>query len=91
MPVPLTSKSWNAPIDVYMTETPNQSYDVIATVRVEFQKKKFLHPTIHDALPFLKKEARRVGADAIMDIEVSESKTGWTRIFRAQANAIKYK
>ena len=84
------AKASNAHVDVFLTDSPSRSYEPAAQLEVEFDKKIFLHPTLHDAIPFFKQEARKAGADGIMDLKETSSVTGWTRIYRASATAIRY-
>src|SRR6185436_16909441 len=77
------AREWNTHIDVYLTDTPNRPYEEAAQIEVQFDKKIFLKPTLHDAIPFFKREARKCGADAIIDLRETSSVTGWTRIYRA--------
>ena len=84
------ARAWNSHIDVYLTDAPNRPYEEAAQIVVQFDKKIFLKPTLHDAIQFFKQEARKAGADGIIDLKETSSVTGWTRIYRATAVAIRY-
>jgi uncharacterized protein YbjQ (UPF0145 family) len=54
------------------------------------EKTHFIGSSLDDALPELKKQARLSGADAIIEIRESSSKTGETKIYHVTATGIRY-
>ena len=87
----VVAKPENCAIEVLRTGQPSQDYVQLARLDTHIEATHFVQADFDDALPELKKQACRVGADAIMEIE--ERKGGYleTRSYHVTATAIAYR
>ncbi len=84
------SLSENAEIEVFQTGAPSRAFTKVARLDVHLEKTYFASSSLKEALPELKKQARRAGANAITDIHERTSKIGETMIYHVTATGIRY-
>lgn len=84
------SRSEDCDIDVFRTDRPSIEFVKISRVDVHVEKTYFMKSGFEDALPDLKKQACRSGADAIIVVQERSSEVGETYIYHVTATGIKY-
>jgi hypothetical protein len=77
-------------IEIFRTGSPSKKYIRISRLDVHLEKSFFSPLDYDNALPELKKQACRSGADAVVDIKERSSSIGETRVFHVTATGIKY-
>ena len=83
-------KPENFEIQIFRQGSPTQPFVRISRLDVHLERTGFSQATFNDALPELKRQARRSGADAIVAIEEKTSVVGETRIYHVTATGIRY-
>jgi hypothetical protein len=84
------SRSEDCKIDVFKTGSPDKKFIKISRLDVHLEKTHFIGSNFEDALPELKKQACKSGADAIIDVQERSSMVGETKIYHVTATGIKY-
>jgi len=77
-------------IDIFKTGSPEKKFIKISCLDVHLEKTHFIGYSFGDALPELKKQACKSGADAITDVQERSSMVGETKIYHVTATGIKY-
>ena len=77
-------------LEVFKTGVPSKNFIRIARLDVHLEKTHFIGSGFEDALPELKKQACRAGADAIIDVQERKSIVGETNIYHVTATGVKY-
>lgn len=77
-------------VAVFESVLPSQSFERIARLDVQMQMPGGQDAKLEDAIPELKRQARRAGADAIIDIRQSRAKVGDVTVFEVSAMGIRY-
>ena len=77
-------------VQIFRQGLPTQPFVRISRLDVHVERTGFSQATFKTALPELKRQARRSGADAIVEIEEKTSMVGETRIYHVTAIGIHY-
>ena len=67
------SKGSDCQVEVFMKEPPTRQFERISRLDVHIERTYYVRSQLDDALPKLKKEACKSGADAIIDIQEKSS------------------
>jgi hypothetical protein len=84
------ARAADAPIEVFRTGMPNRAFERIARVDAHLERTAWIPSGIDDALPELMKQARRAGADAIIELDERRSQVLETKIYHVSAMAIRF-
>jgi hypothetical protein len=92
---PMPGKSFPAKeesfeVAVFESILPSQSFERIARIDVQMEMPDGRDAKLEDAIPELKRQARRAGADAVIDIRQSRSRVGDVTVFQVSAMGIRY-
>ncbi len=85
-----TPKPEGYEVEVFPEGIPQRPFIKISRLDVHLEKSHFIKSSFEDALPELKKQARLSGADAIIEIRESTSRTGETTIYHVIATGIRF-
>ena len=77
-------------VAVFESVLPSQTFERIARIDVQMEMTSSAETSLQDAIPELKRQARRAGADAIIDIRLKRSKVGDVTVFQVSAMGIRY-
>jgi len=77
-------------VAVFESVLPSQAFERIARIDVQMEMSTSAEASLQDAIPELKRQARRAGADAIIDIRLKRSKSGEITVFQVSAMGIRY-
>jgi len=77
-------------VDIFKTGSPDKKFIKVSRLDVHLEKTHFIGSSFEDALPELKKQACKSGADAIIDVQERSSMVGETKIYHVTAIGIKY-
>ena len=80
----------NAPVEVFATGEPSRPYVRVARLDAHLEKTGFMPSNLTEALPELKRQARRAGCDAIVEITERHSEILETRVYHVTAIGIRY-
>lgn len=80
-----------APVEVFRDALPTRAFDRIARLDAHLERTGWIPSGIDDALPELLKQARRAGADAIIEISERRSQILETKVYHVTATAIRYR
>ena len=69
---------------------PKRPFTRISRLDVHLEKTHFIKPAFYEVEPFLLKEARLSGADAIVEIKEKRSSVGDIFIYHVTATGIRY-
>jgi hypothetical protein len=69
---------------------PSRPFVRVSRLDVHFEKTAFIDPTLEEALPELKHQARLSGAEAIIDVHELRSVVGETRVYHVTATGIRF-
>jgi hypothetical protein len=84
------SRAEDCKVDVFKSGSPDRKFIKISRLDVHLEKSHFIGSDFEDALPELKKQACKSGADAIIDVQERSSMVGETKIYHVTATGIKY-
>ena len=84
------SRAEDCKVDIFKTGSPVKKFIKISRLDVHLEKSHFVRSNFEDALPELKKQACKSGADAIIDVQERSSMVGETKIYHVTATGIKY-
>lgn len=70
---------------------PDRPFVRVSRLDVHLEKTHFISSGLEDALPELKRQARRSGAEAIIEIQEQRSQVGETKIYHVTATGIRYR
>ncbi len=82
--------SADAAVEVFYDQLPTRPFVKVARLDVHLEKTHFLKSDLQDALPSLEQQARRAGANAIIEIKERTSKLNETKIYHVTAIGIRY-
>ncbi len=93
---PLPARPKDAPVDVYLKNSPERAFERVATLDAHCESQFWAKPSIEeDAVPELKRQARLAGCEGIIEItEVRPARENWTletRTLHVTAIGIIYK
>jgi hypothetical protein len=71
-------KPESSPADIFPNGLPRRQFERVAIVDVHCEAQFFAEPTIQNAIPLLKKEARAAGCDAVIEIQEAKTPENWT-------------
>jgi hypothetical protein len=77
-------------VEVFLDGLPQRPFKRIARLDTHLEKTHFVQSSLSNALPELKRQARLVGADAVIEIREMRSSVGETDIFHVTAIAVVY-
>lgn len=77
-------------VAVFESVLPARAFERIARLDVRMEMSASQGASLQDAIPELKRQARRAGADAIIDIRQQRSKVGDMMVFQVSAMGIRY-
>jgi uncharacterized protein YbjQ (UPF0145 family) len=77
-------------VEVFEGRPPSRGFDRIARLDAHYEKTTFLTTYRATAIAELMKQARAVGADAIIEVDEKRSSVGETQILHVTATAIRY-
>ena len=77
-------------VAIFDSVLPERSFERIARIEVAMDMPASSEPSLQDALPELKRQARLAGADAIVDIRLARSTAGSITRFQVNATGIRY-
>lgn len=77
-------------VAVFESVLPARPFERIAQIDVQMEMPAATEASLQDALPELKRQARRAGADAVIDLRLRRSKTGGVTVFQVSAMGIRY-
>jgi hypothetical protein len=80
----------DAPIEAFATGEPSHPYARVARLDAHLEKTGFMGSSLAEALPELKRQARRAGCDAIMEITERRSEILETRVYHVTAIGVRY-
>jgi hypothetical protein len=80
----------NAPVEVFATGAPSRPYVRVARLDAHLEKTGFMPSNLAEALPELKRQARRAGCDAIVEISERRSEILETRVYHVTATGVRY-
>ncbi len=80
----------NAPVEVFATGEPSRPYVRVARLDAHLEKTGFMPSNLAEALPELKRQARRAGCDAIVEITERHSEILETRVYHVTAIGVRY-
>jgi hypothetical protein len=81
----------DAPVELFRTGLPSRAFERVARLDAHLEKTAFRSSDLEDALPELMRQARRAGADAIIEPREQRSQVGETMIYHVTATGIRYK
>jgi hypothetical protein len=81
----------NAPVEAFTTGEPSRPYVRVARLDAHLEKTGFMPSNLTEALPELKRQARRAGCDAIVEITERRSEILETRAYHVTAIGIRYR
>jgi len=84
------SRAEDCKVDIFKTGSPDKKFIKVSRLDVHLEKTHFIGSSFEDALPELKKQACKSGADAIIDVQERSSMVGETKIYHVTATGIKY-
>jgi hypothetical protein len=84
------SRAEDCKVDIFKSGIPDKKFIRISRLDVHLEKTHFIGSNFDDALPELKKQACKSGADAIVDVQERSSMVGETKIYHVTATGIKY-
>jgi hypothetical protein len=87
---PYPERPANAPVEVFATGEPSRPYVRVARLDAHLEKTGFMPSNLTEALPELKRQARRAGCDAIVEITERRSEILETRVYHVTAIGIRY-
>ncbi len=79
------------PVEIFENAPPARPYDEIARLDVHLERAFFATPSLKDTFPELIYQARRAGADAIINLRERRSTLNETKTLHVTATGIKYK
>src|SRR5437870_11701826 len=85
-----TAKPADYNVEVFTGPPPARAFVRIARLDVHIERTYFVGTGLNEAMPELREQARRAGADAIIDIVEKHSWLGEARIYHVTAIAIRY-
>ena len=77
-------------VEVFRSGNPQKPFVKIARLDVHLEKTHFIGSNLDNALPELVRQARLSGAQAIIDIDETNSRVGETMIYHVTATGIRY-
>jgi hypothetical protein len=80
----------DAPIEAFVTGEPSRPYIRVARLDAHLEKTGFVTSSLAEALPELKRQARRAGCDAIVEISERRSEILETRVYHVTAIGVRY-
>ena len=80
----------DAPVEVFTTGEPSHPFVRVARLDVHLEKTGFVTSKLSEALPELKRQARRAGCDAIVAITERRSEILETRVYHVTAIGVRY-
>jgi hypothetical protein len=80
----------DAPIETFATGEPSRPYIRVARLDAHLEKTGFVRSSLAEALPELKRQARRAGCDAIVEISERRSEILETRVYHVTAIGVRY-
>jgi len=86
----LPPKDESFEVAVFESALPARTFERVARLDVRMEMPASKDASLQDAMPELKRQARRAGADAIVDIRQQRSKVGDTTLFQVSAMGIRY-
>jgi hypothetical protein len=81
----------NAPVELFRSAAPTRPFDRIARLDVHIERTAWIPSGIDDAMPELLRQARRAGADAIIEFDERRSQIIETKVYHITATAIRYR
>lgn len=84
------SRAEDCKVDIFMSGSTDRKFIKISRLDVHLEKTCFIGSDFEDALPELKKQACKSGADAIIDVQERFSRLGEHKIYHVTATGIKY-
>jgi hypothetical protein len=87
---PYAERPVNAPVEVFVTGEPSRPYVRVARLDAHLEKTGFMPSSLAEALPELKRQARRAGCDAIIEISERRSEILETRVYHVTAIGVHY-
>jgi hypothetical protein len=88
---PYPSLPEGAEVTVFRHGAPDRPFVRVSRLDVHLEKTHFVGSTLDDALPELMRQARRSGAEAIIEIEEARAQVGETKIYHVTAVGIRYR
>ncbi len=80
----------DAPIEAFLTGEPSRPHIRVARLDAHIEKTGFVKSSLAEALPELKRQARRAGCDAIVEISERRSEILETRVYHVTAVGVRY-
>ena len=80
----------DAPVETFTTGEPSRPYIRVARLDAHLEKTGFVESNFAEALPELKRQARRAGCDAIIEISERRGEILETRVFHVTAIGVRY-
>jgi hypothetical protein len=80
----------DAPVETFVTGEPSRPYVRVARLDAHLEKTGFMKSSLAEALPELKRQARRAGCDAIVEISERRSEILETRVYHVTAIGVRY-
>lgn len=80
----------DAPVETFATGEPSRPYIRVARLDAHLEKTGFMESSLAEALPELKRQARRAGCDAIIEISERRSEILETRVYHVTAIGVRY-
>lgn len=80
----------DAPVEAFATGEPSHPYVRVARLDAHLEKTGFMSSSLDEALPELKRQARRAGCDAIIEISERRSEILETRVYHVTAIGVRY-
>jgi hypothetical protein len=77
-------------VQIFRSGAPARAYTRLALVTAHLEKTGFLPSTFEEAVPLLEVEARRAGADAVIEVKETRSRVGETLIYNVSGTAVGY-
>jgi hypothetical protein len=77
-------------VAVFESVLPDRAFERVARLDVRMKMSASQAASLQDAIPELKRQARRAGADAIIDIRLQRSQDGDVMVFEVSAMGIRY-
>ena len=87
---PYPARPADAPIETFATGEPSRQYVRVARLDAHLEKTGFMPSSLTEALPELKRQARRAGCDAIIEITERHSEILETRVYHVTAIGVRY-